>query len=578
MEREAIADILDNIATLLEIKGENPFKIRAYQNGARALEALEDDLGERIEAGTLGEVKGIGKALVEKIETLYETGELDYYEELRASVAPGLLEMTEIPGMGPKKIKAVHEQLGVSTIDELKAACEEGRVAELKMFGKKSEDKILQGIANRVAYGARHLWWEAWERSEMILAGLRALEEVERAEAAGSLRRLRETVGDLDFIVASNEPAPVMDWFCGQEGIAEVTAHGETKSSIRLEGGLQADLRVVPPAQFVFALHHFTGSKNHNVRMRGRALSQGLSLSEWGLTNKDTGESDPAHQHPQSEADLFGYLGLRYIPPELREDMGEIEQAESGDFPGLLRAEDIRGVFHNHTNASDGRNTLEEMAQAAEERGWEYLGIADHSQAAFQANGLSEERVRAQIEAIRKLNASGRFQVHVFAGLECDILKDGSVDMDGALLGELDYVVASVHGSMSGMSEEAMTQRIVKALENEHVTMLGHLTGRLLLRREGYAVNVGKIIDAAAANGKIIEINASPMRLDMDWRYWRRAKDKGVLACINPDAHHADGLGYFRAGVNVARKGWLTAPDVFNTRPLAEVRAYLGAE
>lgn len=572
MNKADIVDILEDIAVLLELKGENPFKIRAYSGGARVLDTMEEDLGAIIEAGELAAIKGIGSALVDKIETLYTTGELEYYTKLRDSVAPGLIEMLEIPGLGGKKVKKLHDELGVESIDALKAACESGEVAAIKGFGAKSAEKILNGIANRAAYAKRHHWWTAREVAELILAGLRALPQVERVEVAGSLRRLRETVGDLDFIVASTEPEPVMNWFVAQQGVQEVTAHGLTKSSVRFESGLQADLRVVPDAQFAFALHHFTGSKEHNVAMRQRALARGYSLSEWGLTEKSENGNLESEMSDtiRSEGELFGFLGLAEIPPELREGLNELEAAESGELPKLIEASDIRGVFHNHTIASDGRATIEEMAGAAEALGFEYLGLADHSKASFQANGLSDERVLKQVELIRAFNESGESPVHVFSGIECDILPDGSLDLEDATLDALDYAVMSVHSSFS-QSEEEMTARVIRAIEHPATMMLGHPTGRILLRREPYKIDLQKVIDAAIANQVIIEINANPHRLDMDWRLWRRAAEKGLMCAVNPDAHDTTGLRYFEAGVNVARKGWLTAKHVLNARDAAGV-------
>ena len=589
MNKADIVDVLEDIAVLLELKGENPFKIRAYSTGARVLETMEADLGELIEAGELSGVKGIGSALVEKIETLHATGELAYYTELRGSVAPGLIAMLDIPGLGGKKVKKLHDALAVESIAALKAACESGEVEALKGFGKKSAEKILTGIANRAAYAKRHHWWTAREVAQPILEGLRGLPQTERAEVAGSLRRLRETVGDLDFIVASADPQPVMDWFVTQPAVAEVTAHGATKSSVRFEGGLQADLRVVPAEQFAFALHHFTGSKDHNVAMRQRALARGYSLSEWGLMEK--GEERDLKTVPRSEATtspgaertgpnelsaikteegLFKFLGLAEIPPELREGLGEIEAAEAQQLPNLVTSADIRGVFHNHTTASDGRGTIEEMAAAAEALGWDYLGLADHSKASYQANGLDDARVLRMIESIRAFNQSGASAVHVFSGIECDILPDGSLDLEESTLAALDYTVMSVHSSFS-QSEEEMTARVIRAIEHPATTMLGHPTGRILLRREPYKIDLAKVIDAAIANRVVIEINANPRRLDMDWRLWRRAAERGLMCSINPDAHSTDGLSYFDAGVNIARKGWLEKEQVLNSRDCAGV-------
>ena len=577
MEKIEIIEILDLIGTMLEIKGENPFKVRAYFSGSRILQTMEEDLGSVIKEGRLGDVPGIGKALTEKIETLFKTGELEFFDKLKDSVPGGLLDLLEVPGLGGKKINALHQKLGVDSIESLTQLCNEGKVAELKGFGEKTQAKILSGIENREAYAARHLWWNARKVADRILPGLRSIPEVERVEAAGSLRRGVETVGDLDFLVASSNPEPIMDWFTKMDGIVEITAHGDTKSSVRFDDGMQADLRVVPSEQFFFALHHFTGSKDHNVRMRQKALSLGLSLSEWGLRPEEEKDSsrNVGTVEAHSEEDIFKALGLQYIPPALREGLGEVEAAESDNLPELLEMDELRGCFHNHTTASDGRNTLEEMTEEADARGWEYLGISDHSKSSFQANGLDEERLHKQVNAIRELNESGRFRCHVFAGSEVDILSGGKLDFDDADLEILDYVVASVHNGLT-QDEETMTARIIKAIEHPMVTMLGHVSSRLLLKREASKINIQKIIDAAIAHHTIIEINANPMRLDMDWRYWRKAVEKGLLCAINPDAHAIQHFDFQLAGVNSARKGWLTAKNVLNTRSLIEVKEYLG--
>jgi DNA polymerase (family X) len=376
-------------------------------------------------------------------------------------------------------------------------------------------------------------------------------------------------------------------WFVAMPGVKEVTAQGETKASVRFESGLQADLRIVPDEQFVFALHHFTGSKDHNVQMRQRALARGLSLSEWGLvpaagegTAKEKAEGLKAEglkqQTMKNEEALFAALGLHFIPPELREGLGEIEAAERGELPRLVELGDLRGAFHNHTTASDGRNTLAEMTAAAEALGWEYLGIADHSKSSYQANGLDEARLAQQVADIRALNASKKFRTHVFAGSEVDILADGRLDFDDATLASLDYVVASVHNALT-QDEATMTARLIRAIEHPRTTMLGHATGRLLLRREASRVDLGKVIDAAIAHGVIVELNASPWRLDLDWRLWRKAADRGLFCAINPDAHETDGLRHVRAGINSARKGGLAREQVLTTWPLARVRERLAA-
>ncbi|MGD1030472.1 MAG: DNA polymerase/3'-5' exonuclease PolX [Opitutaceae bacterium] len=587
MNKKEIADVLGEIATLLELQGENPFKVRAYQVGARAIEAIEEgELKRLVESEELEGVKGIGEALARKIAELHRTGRLEYYEKLRASIEPGLVEMLQVPGLGPKKIRTLHEKLGVSSIESLVAACEAGRVAELAGFGEKTQEKILAGVANRAAYGRRHLWWDAWEIAEPIVKGLRKLPQVRHAEAAGSLRRCLETVGDLDFLVAADESGPVVAWFTGLPEVREVTARGDTKASVRFTTGLQADLRIVPERQFVFALHHFTGSKDHNVQMRQRALARGLSLSEWGLApaggeesvkQKVAGSQAPAEgaKPPSSEAGLFKLLGLSFIPPELREGLGEIEAAEHGKLPHLVELADLRGAFHNHTTASDGHNTLAEMAAAAEALGWEYLGIADHSKASFQARGLNESQLLKQTDEILALNRAGRFSTHVFSGVECDILPDGRLDFEDDVLARLDYVVASVHSSLN-QDSATITARTIRAIENPRVTMLGHPTSRLLLRREASSIELGKVIDAAIERGVVIELNADPRRLDLDWRHWRKAAERGLICSINPDAHDCEGLKHVRAGIGIARKGWLTAANVLNTLPLAKIQKWLG--
>jgi DNA polymerase (family 10) len=608
MNKSEIAAVLTEIGTLMELKGENPFKTRAYQAGARIVESLDEgELKTRIAAGTLQEVKGIGEALAQKITELHTTGQLEFFEKLQASVPPGLLEILAIPGIGPKKVRALREKLGIDSLDKLRAACEDNRVAGLEGFGEKTQEKILAGIHNREVYNQRHLWIQAKDAADAILAGLRLQPGVQQVESCGSLRRRLETVGDIDFLVATTEPAPIVEWFVTRPGIKEITARGDTKASVRLDSGLQADLRLVPPEQFVFTLHHLTGSKDHNVQMRHRALQRGLSMSEWGLFPADqkhgpTGKEKPetgavgavapngpgievgrrvpsppgrgaesAPYQVKSESELFAALGLAFIPPELREGMGEIEAAEKDALPELLKESDIRGVFHNHTTASDGHNTLEEMVAAAQALGLDYLGIADHSKSSVQARGLSEERLTAQIAEIGKLNDSKKFKCHVFTGTECDILPDGKLDFDAGLLAQLDYTVISIHSSFR-QERDVMTQRIIRAIEQPHVTMLGHLTGRLLLEREGYAVDVEKVIDAAIANGVAIELNANPWRLDMDWRHWKKAAEKGLLTSINPDAHRTAQLEFYKLGVGIARKGWLTKEHVLNTKSLPEMK------
>lgn len=575
MSRNDLIDALEELALWLELKGENPFKIRAYLNGARALEILEEDLDTLIAEKRLDKVPGIGKALAEKITELRQTGKSELLDSLRAEFPPTLLDLFDLSGLGAKKIKALYEKLGVTSIDALKNACETDKVAQLDGFGAKTQSKLLLAIEQREANSKRYLWSDAAEAAHPIREMLAALPEVETVEVAGSFRRGLETVGDLDFIVGSQTPEPIMQAFCTQPGVTEVLAQGSTKSSIRLQGGMQADLRVVPPEIFGYSLHHFTGSKEHNVQMRQRALSMGYSLSEWGLFNADDkkGSGGQPVRVARTEDDLFDALKLRVIPPELREANGELEAAENNTLPALVQFEDLQGVFHNHTHASDGRNSLQEMAEAAAAYGWKYLGIADHSQASFQANGLKPEQLREQIAAIREYNQSGQAPLVVLAGVECDILKEGNLDYDDELLSELEYVVISVHQSLS-QDEQTMTRRIIRAIEHPAANILGHPTGRLLLQRSGSAVHIEKILDAAVANKVAIELNANPHRLDMDWRHWKRAIEKGVVCAINPDAHRVEGFEHTREGVRIARKGWLEKEQILNCRSLQEVRDF----
>ncbi|HUB68515.1 MAG TPA: DNA polymerase/3'-5' exonuclease PolX [Candidatus Methylacidiphilales bacterium] len=576
MDKSQVADILEEIAVLLELKGENPFKARAYVNGARVLNNYEGDLGKLVAEDRLGELPGIGEALCQKIGELVKTGRLAYYEELRASVPEGLLELLDIPALGPKKIMALHKELGIASVAELEKACREHRVQKLAGFGAKTEEKLLAGIAQSREYAALRLYADAWAQAETVREALREHEAVIQLSVAGSLRRGREIIKDIDLVASSRAPQDVMDYFVKLPGVKQVTNYGTTKSSVLLESGIAADLRVVSDKEYPCALHHFTGSKEHNVAMRQRAIAQGKKLSEWGLfeiapgKKGEEGKLVPCH----TEDEIFAALGLQYIPPELRENLGEIEAAEKGEIPRLIEWPQLRGTFHCHTNWSDGKNTLAEMAGEARELGLDYLGIADHSKSSFQANGLNEERLAEQIQMIATLNAQVK-DFHVFAGSEVDILKDGRLDFSDDVLKTLDYAVASVHNAMS-QSEDEMTARIIRAMENEYVTMLGHVTGRLLLQREPNRINHEKIIDCAVRTGTWIELNCSTWRMDMDWRWWHRARDRGVKCVINPDAHRISQFAMLRYGVTIARKGWLRREDVVNTMSLKAMKRELG--
>ncbi|MEI6323747.1 MAG: DNA polymerase/3'-5' exonuclease PolX [bacterium] len=574
-----VGEVLEQIAQLLELKGENPFKIRAYTNAARALDSLSEPIEKLVAEERLGNIEGVGKAITEKVTELVTTGRLSYYEELKASFPEGIFELFELQGLGAKKIKALHDQLGVDSLADLEKVCQEGKVAELAGFGAKTQGNIVKAIADHRKHAGRFRINVVAELAEELLSDLRAHEAVGQLESAGSFRRRKETIGDLDLLVSSTHPEEVSEFFIHHPLVEEVIVHGPTKSSVRLKDGPQCDLRVVKPEEFPFALVYFTGSKEHNIRLRSRALDQGWSLNEYRFSpSKEV--SEITVPPIQTEQELYKALGLDFIPPELREDRGEIAAAEVGMLPDLIEWSNLRGTFHCHTTASDGKNSLIEMARAAIELGLEYLGIADHSKSSFQAHGLSAAQLAEQVAEIRKLNETDEFReagFRLFTGTECDILKEGDLDFPDEVLASLDYVVASVHSSFT-MGEAEMTARIVKAINNPHVTMLGHPTGRLLLSREPYAVNIPAVIEAAAATETIIEINASPWRLDMDWRWWPLAKEKGVKCAINPDAHTTHGLQDLIYGIGIARKGWLTKADVVNCLPLGKIEAVLNAK
>ncbi len=569
MEKRDVVRVLQEIAVLLELRGENPFKVRAYENAARAVEGLTEDLGSVVAEGRLVQVRGIGAHIAQRVAELMTDGRMKFHDELVETTPPGYLDMIRVPGLGAKKVRALGEALEVTTLAELKKAAEEGRIRGLAGFGAQSEKKILEGIALVEKGAGRFLAGQVRPLAESLLERLRKHPAVAEAEVGGSLRRWAETVKDVDLLVATTRPKDVTGAFLAMATDASIIASGDTKTSVRLPDGLAIDLRLVLPKQFPFALHYFTGSVAHNVKIRARALDRGWSLNEYELSGK---------RHPpiRSEADLFRVLGLAYVEPELREDRGEIEAAEAGELPALIETGDMKGILHCHTTASDGRSTLAEMAEAAEAWGASYLGIADHSQAARYAGGLSEADLKKQRAEIDALNAKSR-KLRVLAGCEVDILPDGKLDFPDRVLERLDFVVAAIHSNFT-MSEEAMTDRVCRALRNRHVHFLAHPTGRLLLEREPYRVRIEEVIRVAAGEGVILEINANPHRLDLDWREIRAAKAAGARFAINPDAHHASAYDHIRFGVGTARKGWLTKKDVVNTLPVEKLLALLAAK
>jgi DNA polymerase (family X) len=573
--KEQTIELLETIARLLELKGENPFKIRAYTNAARALETFSGNFQATVKEEKLGELNGIGDAITKKISEYVGTGRLEYFEKLQAEFPETIFELFEITGLGGKKVKALYEQLNIKTIADLEAGAKDGRVAALAGFGAKTAANLLQSIEQRRKHSGRILLSDAKIWSDELLDHLQGHPDVSQISTGGSFRRGRETIGDLDFLIATRHPQQVIEYFLAHRAIDRVLARGETKASVLLNYGIQADLRVVANAEFPFALCYFTGSKEHNVALRGRALQNGWTLNEYRLAPEPGSKKTPQPiPEIQTEMDLYRALGLAYIPPELRENHGEIEAAEKGELPKLVELRNLRGTFHSHTSESDGQNTLQEMADAAQELGLEYLGIADHSKSSFQAHGLDESRLLKQVELIREMNKGFDDDFQLFCGVECDILKDGRLDFADEVLAQLDFVVASVHASFT-LTEREMTKRVIRAIENRYVTMLGHPSGRLLLSREPYQLDLAEIIKAAAQTGTIIELNANPRRLDLDWRFWKLARELGVRCAINPDAHSVRGLHDLWFGIQIARKGWLTRHDVVNCLPLNEMKKFL---
>jgi DNA polymerase (family 10) len=569
MNKEQVSAILDEIGFLLELKGENPFKVRAYHNAARAIETLEGNLEEVVRKGALRETKGIGEALNKKISQLVTTGSLPYYEELKESIPAGLREMVRIPQFGPKKVKALYEQLGITTVGELEYACQENRLVDLPGFGAKTQEKILQGIEAIKRYAGRFLYGEVVSLAEEFARSVQGVEGVLKASLAGSMRRKKEIVKDVDLVLALHDGGAVGERLLSLPQIEEVLVQGETEIRVRLLSGIPADLRMVSPKEFPFALHHLTGSKEHNIALRGRAKAMGMKINEYGLF---TGERPISCQ---GEEEIYRALGLSFIPPELREGRGEIEAAAQGRLPNLVEADEIQGTFHVHTTYSDGSNTISSLAEEAQRLGFSYLGVADHSRSAPYAGGLSEDAIKRQHEEIDTINRELK-GLRILKGIEVEILPDGNLDYNDKILSSFDFVIGAVHSHFH-MGEEEMTRRIIHAMENPHLTMLGHPTGRLLLAREPYRLDVKEVIEAAAQHGVCLELNANPHRLDLDWRWLPYAKGRGVRISINPDAHNLQGLKDLFLGVGIARKGWLEPRNVINTMEMEEVTRFLAA-
>lgn len=562
-----IVSILEDIGRLLEIKGENAFKCRAYANAAHTLSDNLTGLDQIIAEGRVRELRGIGEAIAGKITEYYATGKIQYYEDLKSAFPESLLELTGIPNLGPRKIKLLYETFAIATIGELEYACRENRLVNLTGFGEKTQEKILKGIEFMKQHQGEHLFGDVYPQALVIRDRLKEKVPGSLIEICGSIRRRKEVIRDLDILVAGGDREALSLAFTTLAGIEEIYLTGDTKTSVRLISGIDADLRIVEPHEFPFALVYFTGSKEHNVRLRGIAKKLNLKLNEYGLFHGDNPVSADSEEH------VYHRLGLDYVPPELREDMGEIEAAEAGRIPVLVSEKDIRGVFHIHTDFSDGRDSVKDMAETARKLGFTYIGISDHSKSAYYAGGLKTDDVRRQWDLVDSLNDKWP-DFHIFKGIESDILPDGSLDYDEDILKGFDFIIGSIHSNFKLKRDEQMA-RVISAIANPYMTILGHPTGRLLLSREGYDIDMRAIIDEAARHNKVIELNASPYRLDIDWRYLQYAKSKNVLISINPDAHNAAGLTEVFYGVCIARKGWQENKDVLNTRGVEEITRIL---
>ena len=567
MDKEEVINILREISTLLELKNENPFKVRAYQNAARALESSDIDFTGDLKIEDLTNIKGIGQHIAERIMELINTGKLEIYEELKKSIPPGLVEMLSIPTLGPKRIKYLYDNLGISNIGELEYACVENRLVDLPNFGKKTQENILKGIEFIKKYKGRYLYANIIDEAEAVHEKIKNFKYVKRASLGGSVRRKKEVVKDIDIVASSDNAEKVMNFFTGLSEAEEVIARGDTKSSIRLKSGINVDIRVVEDYQYPYALHHFTGSKEHNTAMRTMAKKDGIKMNEYGLFKN--GRLIKCC----SEEDIYNFFSMDWIPPELRENYGEIEAAKNKTLPELIEEKDLKGIFHIHTTYSDGNITLENVVNHLKKMGFSYAGISDHSKSAAYAGGLKDDEVNKYFEEIDNLNknVSG---FKLFKGIESDILPDGSLDYSEDILSKFDFIIAAIHSHFN-LSEEQMTDRIIRAIENKFTTMIAHPTGRLLLARDPYKVDIIRIINAAAENDVDIELNSSPFRLDLDWRMCKYAKEKGVKIFINTDAHSIKSLSDYKFGINIARKGWLEKKDVPNTLSASEIEEYL---
>lgn len=565
MHNEEVARIFNAIADMLEIKGDNPFRIRAYRRAAENIAGLAEDVATLIEQDTLEEIPGIGKDLAGKIREIVTTGTLQEYEKLTTQVPPGLVEILQVPGIGPKTARLLHEERGIDSIGKLEAAARAGSLRGLPGIKAKTEENILRGIEMRKRASGRMPLALALPLSEEIITRLRQVKGVGRIQCAGSVRRMKETVGDIDILAISSAPARVMDAFVAVPLVQRVLAKGDTKSSVMTRQGIQVDVRVVEPEAYGAALAYFTGSKTHNIRLRDMARKKGLKLSEYGIFEERTGKRIGGRE----EEEIYEILGLPVIPPELREDSGEIEAALKGKLPDLITVEDIRGDLQVHSKWSDGVHPIEEVAKAARKRGYSYIAITDHSKGRGIARGLTAENLARQREEIKKLNKK-LAPFRILAGIEVDIRADGTLDLPDAVLAKLDFVVAAVHSGLR-QDREKMTRRILRAMGNPYVSVLGHPTGRLLGEREPSDVDLDQLIEAARESGVVFEINASPFRLDLKDVYARQVKEAGLPLVINTDTHTVADFDNIHLGVATARRAWIEKKDVLNTLPLKQL-------
>jgi DNA polymerase (family 10) len=569
VQNSDIADIFNKVADLLDIEGANPFRVRAYRNAARAVSNLPQNVSDMIESEKdLTQLPGIGKDLAGKIQEIVETGSLAQLEELEGKMSPELIKLMKVAGLGPKRVKALNRNLGVTNLKELKKAAQQGKVREIEGFGEKTEQAILEELAEVEGKQKERIKLrEAEQRARPLVAYLEKTKGVKEITVAGSYRRRKETVGDLDILVTCKKGSEVMDRFVNYEDVRKVVSKGTTRSTIILRSGLHVDLRVVPQESYGAALHYFTGSKAHNIAVRTLGVKNKLKINEYGVFK---GEKRIAGK---TEKEVYDEVDLPYIDPELRENWGEVEAAQKGRLPDLVVLGDLRGDLHVHTKETDGRDSLEDMAQAAKERGYDYLAVTEHSKRVTMAGGMDAKRLGKQIREIDRLNGKLK-DIVLLKGIELDILKDGSLDLPDDILKELDLTVCAVHYNRN-LSKKQMTERIIRAMDNPYFNIFAHPTGRLINERRPYEVDLEKIMEAAKERGCFLEINAQPDRLDLSDRHCKMAKDMGLKLAVSTDAHSVSDLDLIRYGLDQARRGWLEPDDVINTRSLKDLKKIL---